>query len=450
MQRSKEARLITGDIAPQLFKLTIPMLFGMVGLIIFNLVDTFFVGKLGTDQLAALSFTFPVVLIINSLALGVGVGASAVISRAVGEGDHHKVQRLCTDALSLAFLIVVIFITIGLTTIEPTFRMLGANPKILALIKEYMSIWYFGMIFVMFPMVGNNAIRALGDTKTPGIIMMIAAIANATLDPLLIFGIGPFPRLGIAGAAIATVFGRFITFCAAIYVLAFREKILIFEKVSPAEVLDSWKKILYVGIPTALTRMVIPLAAGIITRLLSGFGKEAVAGYGVASRLEFFALAAVMALASVMGPFVGQNWGAGKFGRVKTGITYSRRFSLIYGGVLFIVLSFLAAPIASLFNKNPEVIRRIVLYLRIVPLAYGFQGIMAISGMILNVLNKPFHASALTIIQMFVIYVPLALLGSKLLGIPGIFGALAISYLIVGVASHFVLKKVIWAKEKAF
>ncbi|MCK4494756.1 MAG: MATE family efflux transporter, partial [Candidatus Aminicenantes bacterium] len=127
IKSKQSAKLVEGAVGRLLVKLTIPMVFGMISMIIFNLVDTLFVGRLGTKELAALSFTFPVVLIIHSLALGLGIGASAVISRAIGEGNHHKVQRLTTDALCLSVIIVAFFIIIGLFTIEPLFRLLGAT-----------------------------------------------------------------------------------------------------------------------------------------------------------------------------------------------------------------------------------------------------------------------------------------------------------------------------------
>lgn len=443
MQQGNKAQLTSGKVESLLLRLTIPMIFGMVGMVVFNLVDTYYVGRLGTNQLAALTFTFPVVLVINSLALGLGIGSSSVISKAVGEGDNHKIQRLATDSLILSILLVIVFITIGLLTIEPVFKLLGVKSEIMPFVKEYMRIWYFGVIFVVVPMVGNNVIRALGDTKTPGIIMMISAGINVILDPLLIFGVGPFPKLGIAGAAIATVIARALTFLAAAYVLVIREKIVTFEKAKISEIIDSWKQILFIGLPNALTRMVIPIASGVITSLIASYGTKAVAGFGVATRIEFFALALVSALSSVMGPFVGQNWGAREFERVKRSIKFSEKFSVISNFALFALLAIFAGQIGWIFNKDAEVIKNISIYLRIVPIAYGLQGIILISTSVLNVFKKPMHAALLTIIQMFIIYLPLAFLGSRLFGIIGIFTALAVSNLITGLIAHKTLNIVL-------
>ena len=138
----KNAKLIEGPVQKTLIRLTIPMMLGMLGMIIFNLSDTFFVGQLGTNQLAALSFTFPVVLVVGSLAMGLGIGASAVISRAIEEGNHYKVKRLTTDSLTLSLIFVGFFALFGLITINPLFRLLGASGEVLTYISQYMTIWY--------------------------------------------------------------------------------------------------------------------------------------------------------------------------------------------------------------------------------------------------------------------------------------------------------------------
>jgi MATE family, multidrug efflux pump len=442
---SGRAQLTEGPVTRMLIRLTIPMIFGILSMVLYNLVDTLFIGRLGKDQLAALSFTFPVVLVINSIALGVGVGASAAISRAIGAGDNNRVRRLATDSLVLALLIVGVFAVGGILTIDPLFRLLGANETILPYIKQYMSIWYPGVICVVVPMVGNNAIRATGDTRTPGIVMMIGALTNAVLDPLLIFGIGPFPALGIRGAAAATLIGRSIALVVALYVLSVREHLLDFRRPRLRAIMDSWKEVLYVGVPAAATRMIIPIGAGIVTRILSEHGTEAVAGYGVATRVEFFALAIINALAAVMAPFIGQNLGAGKVHRIREGYRTAQIMSLIVGILFFTVLLILAAPIARLFSDAPEVVRVTIRYLRIVPIAYALQGIYIISAPGLNVLHKPLVAAGLGATEMLVLIAPLTLLGSRLFGMTGVFIAIAVSYALTGLLSRVAFRRTVAA-----
>jgi putative MATE family efflux protein len=438
---ARRAALVDGPIGGMLARLTVPMIFGIVGMVMFNLVDVFFVGRLGTKELAALSFTFPVVLVIGSIAMGLGIGAGALISRTIGEGDAARVRRLTTDGLILALLFVAALVVVGLATIEPLFRALGATPEMLPFIKQYMGIWYPGVIFVVVPMVGNHAIRATGDTRTPALIMLVGATVNAVMDPLLIFGVGPFPRLGISGAAAATVIARATTLLVSLWVLGYRDRMLVCAPCSMRIIADSWKRILYIGLPAAASMIIVSLTAAVFTRFVSAYGAEAVAAFGVSTRIEFFSLTVVRALSTAIGPFIGQNWGAMKFERVRTGIRYSGIFSVGWGAAMFIVLAAAAGPIAAIFNDNPQVISKIVWYLRIVPVGYGMWGLLNISVMALNVLNKPLHATALMVIRMFALSIPLALLGGWLFGLTGIFSALAVANVIAGSAAFIVLNR---------
>ena len=193
MAKKNKHNLVEGPIGKTLFYMTLPMIMGQLSLVIFNLVDTFFVGRLGADQLAAMSFTFPVILMVGSISMGLGVGISVVVSRAIGEGNHDKIKEMTMDSMLLAAIVVVIVCFLGVITINPLFRFLGASDEMIKLIRSYMLIWYPGVLVVIIPMFGGNIIAAMGDTKTVGKMMLCAAIINVILDPLLIFGIGFFP-----------------------------------------------------------------------------------------------------------------------------------------------------------------------------------------------------------------------------------------------------------------
>ncbi len=448
MQRREEnrTRLLEGPIGLTLLRLTVPMIAAVMAMVAFNLTDTFFVGRLGTASLAAMSFTFPIVFIVNSLTMGIGMGVSAVVSRAIGAGDEEQVRRLTTDSLLLAVIMVAILATIGLLTIRPVFTLLGARAEILELVRGYISIWFAGVIFVVIPMVGNSAIRATGDTKTPSLIMITAVAVNIVLDPLLIFGIGPFPRLELAGAAAATVAARAVTMVVSLRILIRREHMISFRRPRLQEVLASWKSVLYIGLPTAATHMVIPLGIGIITRLVAGYGPAAVAAYGVGGRIDPIAMGTIMALGSALGPFVGQNLGAGQIPRVWTAVRYSHAFSLVWGALAFGLLAIFARPLADVFSNDPEVVSIVTRYLHIMPLGYGFWGISMLSNTTLNVLHRPWHASGVTVFYIFGLYIPLALLGSHLIGLHGIFWGGASAALGGGTIAYVVLRRVVLAE----
>ncbi|MCL2925050.1 MAG: MATE family efflux transporter, partial [Trichodesmium sp. MAG_R04] len=184
-------KLTEGKIGPLLLKLTLPTVLGIFALLGFSVIDTYFVAQLGTTELAAISFTFPVIIFLDNVSVGFAIGAGSCISRAIGkrdktpllDRDRYKVKRLATDSLILSLLIGVILVVLGLTTIEPLFTALGAKAEILPLIGQYMKISYLGVIFVVVPIVGNQIIRATGNTLIPSVVMTVAGIVNVVLDP---------------------------------------------------------------------------------------------------------------------------------------------------------------------------------------------------------------------------------------------------------------------------
>ncbi len=432
-----KSSLTQGKVNTQLLHLTLPMVWGVFAVIGFNLVDTYFVGQLGTQELAAISFTFPVVMILGSVSMGLGIGASSVIARAIGEGDRHQVKQLTTHSLSLSLLVVVIFALVGLSTIDPLFSRLGANEQILPLIHEYMTPWYWGMMFLVVPMVGNSAIRAAGNTLIPSLTMTVAAVANGVLDPLFIFGIGNFDGLGLRGAAIATVLARAITLVVSIWFLHFRLNLLLWERPQWPNLLACWRNILAIGLPATATNMISPFSAAIITQLMASYGAEAVAGFGVASRLEAFALLGLLGLSASIGPFVGQNWGAKLYQRVRQSINISFRWSLAWGLSVALILALIAPSVVVLFNQNADVIAIASQYLRIVPVSYSASGIIFVSAATFNALGKPFPSMIINFTRMVLLYVPLAYLGSWIWGIQGIFGATLVANLAVGLGSYW-------------
>ena len=239
---SSSARLTEGPVARALVRLSAPMLVGILAMMAFNVVDTYFVGKLGTVFLAAMTLSFPIVMVVGTFTMGLGVGAMAVISKGIGAEDRRGMRRYATDALSLSVVCVAVMCPLGLATMEPLFRLLGATDAMLPLIAEYMNIWYPGMLVYVVPMIGNNIIRATGDTTTPSVIMVVGVVLNGFLDPLLIFGWGPVPAFGIAGAAIATVVARAFTLVVVFWVLMRRERLTATPWPGWTALAGSWKR----------------------------------------------------------------------------------------------------------------------------------------------------------------------------------------------------------------
>ena len=429
--------------------MTYPMAFGIISILLFNLVDTFWVGQLGAKELAALSFTFPVSFVVMSLTMGLGVGMSAAISHAIGSGDDDQVRRLATQGLLLSLCIVLVVASLGLFTIDPLFTLMGACSEVRGHINDYMTIWYLGVGFLVIPMTGNAAIRGTGDAMTPGVIMMVSAGANAVLDPLLIFGIGPFPSLGIQGAALATVISWTAALVASLWVMGRRNGLLRVRCLMGPGIITSWRRILYVGFPAASTNILAPVSAAILTMMVAGFGNESVAGFGVGTRIDPLALVVVMALASVLTPFTGQNWGAKNFQRVRRGIRLSLRFAMLWELGMFAVLLATNHWIADAFTDNQEVEKTIIRYLWIMPISYGLQGSTLICCSVLNAIRRPLYAMGLTVLRLFILTVPLAYIGGRLIGTTGIFFGASLSNIITGVIAMLTVRVVLRNAEAA-
>ena len=429
------ATLTEGPVSAHLWRLALPMIVGIVAIMGFNLVDTWFVSKLGELQLAAMSFTFPVVTFISSVAMGLGIGVTSAVSRALGQGHDDRVKRLTTDSLILSTALVASLAAVGVLTIDPLFTALGATPQTLPLIREYMAVWYLGMPCIVVPMVGNSAIRAVGDTRTPAVVMIVVGVANAILDPLLIFGLGPIPAMGIRGAALATVGSRAVTLLVALWVLIRREHMISFERPAPGAVLTSWREVLGVGVPAAATQVVGPLSAGLLTRLVATYGQSAVAGFGAATRIELLALIVPMATSAGLSPFVGQNWGAGRHDRVAEAMRLTGYVALGWGLLSFAALGLGRGVLADAFTQDAHIAAIIGLYLLATPISHGAQGVYVIGNAMFNAAGQPLKATALAVLRTPFLLVGAAWAGHLLLGLPGIFLGVAAANLLIGGAT---------------
>ncbi|EKO3408985.1 MATE family efflux transporter [Vibrio fluvialis] len=426
--------LLSAPIPNVLRQMTIPMIFGMVAILMFNLVDTFFISLLGTDALAAISYTFPVTFGVNCITMGIGVGLSTSIGRLLGQGDTSNAARFSTHGLLLAVTLVAIACTAGFFTIEPLFLLLGAKAELIPLIEQYMQVWYLTIPLLVIPMAGNSAIRATGDTKTPAKMMMLAGAINGCLDPLLIFGYGPFPELGIQGAAIASAFSWLGALIGSLYVLVKRDRLL-----APphfASLRHDWQQILKIGTPAALSTAMSPISGALLMMMLSSHGTAAVAAYGAAQRIESILILVLMSLTSALTPFMAQNFGAQNPTRSFSGLFLSLRFSLIFQLLVFIMMVPLSIPLAALFSQEHAVRDLLWHYLLVVPLSYGFQGVVMMLVSALNALHLPLKAFQWSFMRLFLFTLPSAWLGSTLYGIEGLFIGIALGNVLGGLSGY--------------
>jgi MATE family, multidrug efflux pump len=374
---------------------------------------------------------------VTSVAIGLGAGTSSVVARALGADDHDRARRLATDSLLLSFCITAVICVFGILTTDPLFRLLGAPEDLLPLIRGFMTILYIGVPFIVVGMVGMASMRATGDTRLPGMLMVIAAVLNVLLDPLLIFGIGPFPAMGLDGAAMAALLARAAIFFGTLYLMRYKLDLVSFNWPGLAALRSSWRAVLHVGIPAAGTNIIVPLGATLVTALLARFGPEAVAGFGVASRIESLLLVIFYALSAIIGPFVGQNFSAGREDRILRALRLCALFCLASSVVYGVTLALLSPIIPTFFTDSADVAKVTAMFLLIVPVSYGTYGMVMIMNASFNGLGHPMPAVWISAMRILLLYVPLALAGAALFGIAGVFAAYAAANILAGSGAYW-------------
>lgn len=437
---AKRAALTEGRVGATLIRLSIPLVFAFVSMLLFNLVDTIFVGMLGTDELAAISFSFPAVFFFNSISIGIGTGVTSLVSRTVGACKTSRLGALTISTLLLGLLIGIAVTVTGIATMEPLFNALGASGSILEMIKGYMTWWYLGAVFISVPILGGSVLRGLGDMKRPMYILIAAVVLNVVLDPILIFGFGPIPSLGMEGAAIATVIARFVTLPLTLIVLRKEEGLLVEWMVPIRNILKSWWDILKVGIPATFVNILAPVNTAIITTILAGYGKEVVAGFGAGTRLEALLLMPPIALSVALIPFIGQNSGASRWDRVRMAIKFSNRLSAAWGILIYLLLSSTSLLTVRLFTSNPEVIDAYWRFFVFSGMGYTLISVSFTAGSAFNAVGRPMPSAVLNIIRLIAFMVPFMLVGRHLLGLEGIFLGIALSNILAGMAG------IVWLK----
>jgi putative MATE family efflux protein len=439
--------LVEGSIKASLIRMTLPMIVGMFMMFTFSLVDTLFVSLLGTAELTAISFTFPVTFTIMSLAIGLGIGASAVVAKYIGREDLVRAKESSTVINYVALAFAAVLIAGCWFFMEPLFTVMGADATLIALIHDYMSIWFPGSVLLVGLMTANSILRAHGDSKTPSIIMAGSGLINALLDPLLIFGWGPVPAMGVKGAAIATLAAWTVGYGYLFYHLAIKHQLISTSLPSQQILISSSREMLRIGLPAAGANMMTPLAMGTMTAIAAGFGTSVVAAFGVGARLEPIATLLVLAMSSTLPPLISQNYGAGRLDRIKEAYSMSLRFIVIWQFAVYLLLILAAPWIAGLFTSDPEVLETIRLFIWILPIGYGMQGIIILSNSSLNAMHRPITALYLSIARFFVFYVPCAYLGSRLYGVTGFFGGAVFANTLVAMISWGTVRRAL-ASEK--
>ena len=408
------------------------MMIGFVANNAAQLIEVAYLGLVGTAELAAIAFTFPATFALHAIGRGLAAGGSSLMARAHGAGDNEQVRRIATHCLWLVILFSIISVIVGLLWCRAFYSLLGATGLALDLAVSYSQIFLIGFPTYVLGTVAGLLLRGIGNGAVPGLVMTVGSILQVVAGPFLIFGWMGIPAMGMEGAALAFVLSRFAAFFIAIYWILVRERLV---TKSFFDLIKSWKAISHIGLPASVNNLIPPVSAGIVTRLLAEHGDLVVAAFGVATRFELMFWMIMAAVASSVGPVVGQNWGAKHYARVQETMRASTSFCLIWGIFTFIALGLFAEPMIKLINQDPLVVDIATTYLVIVALSLGFVGIQNAASFSFNALGKPGPALALSLLRLIGLYVPIAILANVLYGYIGIFYATAAVNVVAGIIS---------------
>ncbi|WP_120716472.1 MATE family efflux transporter [Tsuneonella amylolytica] len=405
---SETARLTRGSIRGHLVTQTLPMVVASAALMSVGLIDAYFVGQLGSDELAAMSFIFPVTIALASLGVGVMVGVNSVVARAVGAGDMEQAGRQSNvGALFALGLGVAMGAALWLLT-DPLFRLLQAPANLMPLIEAYMGPFALGMPVLLLQMGLNGVLRAQGEAKRTSAVAVTYAAANWVLDPLLITGGMGIPALGIAGAAWATTLGYLFAVVLAMWLVQGTDLPVNPMLARKARVGKSLREIAVVAAPASFSNAINPIGLSVLTALLASQGQDAVAGYGAAGRLQSFATVPLLALSASIGAIVGQNWGAAQEDRARRAFFEAGVFCVGYGLVLAVVLFAAGEWFAGFFTEDRAVVTEFARYMRIAAWGYAGFGLLIVANGALNAIGKANWSLGQSCARVFLVMLPVA------------------------------------------
>lgn len=392
-----------------LFRLSAPVIIAMLVQTLYNIVDTAFVGRLGSDAIAALTFSFPIFFILIALNHVITIGMTSRISRYMGEKKKKAAENTAIHGLILTVISSLIISVLGTIFIKEIFILFGAS-SVLGMAIEYMNIILFGIIFMFPAFLLNSIFSAQGDTKTPMKIQVTALVINIILDPIFIYTFG----LGIKGAALATVTAFAISLLLGIYYIK-RHSVLKIRKESFSFKSYIVRDILKVGLPSSLTMTLMSFFVIVINRLMSGFGTDYVAAFGIAARLKSLATMPVIAFAIALMTLSGMFYGAKRYDLLRNIIFYAIKigtaFTMIIGAILFIFPD----TLLKIFTDNPELIRLSTAYLRLDVFTFPFIAIGILTARAMQGTGTGLPGLLLNLTRVVFIGIPLSYIFVKIL-----------------------------------
>ena len=436
----------TGPIGLAIFLLAVPMIFEMLAESLFAIVDIFFVAKLGAGAVAIVGITESVMALIYAVAFGLAIGATATVSRRVGEKDMPGAAKTAAHVVYLGILISLLLSAVGVIFAPNIFVLLGGQPDIMSDGTLFMRIMVGGNAAVLFIFLLNAIFRGAGDAAIAMRVLILSNCLNIILAPCFIFGVGFFPELGVIGAAVGTTIGRT---CGVLYASwrLFRPggRIHVDRESWRLEPALLWKLARLSS--TAVVQMLIATASWTaLMPIVAGFGEEAIAGYVIALRVVMFALLPALGLSNAAATLVGQNLGAGKPERSESAVWQAGIFNMTVYFLIGLVFFFFSHPIIGFFTTEPTVLQYGTTGLHIVAYGFAFYGLGMVLETAFNGAGDTWTPTYLNFFVFWVFEIPLAYLLSYYYGWgpEGVFWSITLAFSLLAVSSALIFRRGKW------
>lgn len=381
-------RFVTGDLGGHVRRMSVAGGVGLVAVFFVDLADLYFISLLGQQELAAaVGFAGAILFFTTALSIGLAIAVGALVGKALGAGDPARAGEIASLALLASAIVAVLAGLVAWMLIPDLVALVGAKGETARLAEGYLSIVVPSMPFVNAMMTGGAVLRAHGAAGASMTVTLVAAVVNAVLDPMLIFGYGPFPELGLDGAAIASVAARVSG--AMVALLYIMRRYGGFAPIRRAVCVSDLRAVFSIAGPAMLTNTATPIGAAYLTKIIADFGDSAVAGYAIVSRITPVAFALVFALSGSIGPIVAQNYGARAFGRVRGALFEALKFLALYVGGVSLLLFALRGTIADVFSADATAEELLIWFCGPISLLFFFNGALFVANASFNNLGRP-------------------------------------------------------------
>ena len=433
--------LTKGSIPDLIKRMAIPASIGLFFQAMYNVTDAYYVGKLSVNALAGVSISFPIYFLMISIGSGLGIAANALTAKARGEKNIESARKTATQAILFSIALSILASAIGLATSNAIFQLIGAKGEVLTNAVLFMNMTYYGLAFYFLTMVLNGLLNSIGDTRTFGYVLFFGFLLNILLDPVFMYGWYGMPKMGVAGVAFATNITQLILTLVLLFKVLKNDII----ETRIRLVISLWRKLFFQAVPISISQASVSFGFLVITKFVSDFGENALATFGIGTRIDQLVVLPAIGISISVVSIVGQNFGAKKFDRIKE--TYKKALeSVVAFSIVGVIAVFIFADkLAAIFTDSQTVIEMTTQYLRLTAVGYLSTAVIIVSSSVLQGLAKAHLSLVLTILRFFIISIPAVLVFAYFLNLReiGIWAGILISSICVAVFSYFYLNRVL-------